>query len=160
MTVQELAQPGDVLLYSVTPKSGLVARLIATVQMWRKEGDYKTQYSHVSVVSGKPGYQFEAMFPKTREYVVDWQNPRLELWRVKGATQEQTKLALAWCAAHIGCYYNVGQILMGAFKLSNSYSCTMFVRQAWLHAGIDTVPSAGRFIGPNEFINPAIERIA
>lgn len=160
MTIQELAQPGDLLLYSVTPKSGLVARLIATVQIWRKEGTNKTQYSHVSVVSSRPGYQFEAMFPKTRESLVNWENPSLELWRVKGTKLDQVGLVLTWCAAHMGCYYDIGQILMGAFRLSNAYSCTKFARQAWLNANQDIVPNAGKFIGPNDLINPTIEKIS
>lgn len=160
MTVQEQARPGDLLLYSVTPKSGVVSRLIATVELWRKEGDYKTQYSHVSVVSSKQDYQFEAMFPKTRESQIDWTDPRIELWRVKDSTSDQVTQVLSWCRAHVNCYYDVGQVFMGFFRLSNTYSCTKFARQSWLDAGRDIVPGAGKFIGPNDLVNPTIERVA
>ena len=41
--------PGDIIFYSVTPQSGFIPRLIAIIQLIRREGVTKTQYSHVSI---------------------------------------------------------------------------------------------------------------
>ena len=150
---------GDLLFYKVTPQSNWIAKLIASVQIWRKEGTEAVSYSHVSIVSHDLNWQLEAHWPKTRLSPIDWTDPRIEVWRVKDATACDIHGILSWCYCNLDKPYDIGQILLGLFMWNNAYSCTEFVVKPFLLADIDLAPNAGSFIAPNELITDKIERI-
>ncbi len=159
MADKKLARPGDLLFYRVTPESGWIAKIIAIAQMIRSEGKSPTSYSHVSVIDADMNYQLEGIWPKTRRSKIDWEEQRLELWRVKGVKAAQIMKVHSWCYNHLNRWYSFGQIFLGLFTLSNHYSCTKFIRAAFQEVNKDLAPNAGRFLGPNEFISDRIKRV-
>lgn len=157
--IENLSQPGDLLFYKVTPQSGWKAKLIALVQLFRKEG-VSSSYSHVAIRIWNKELQAEAVWPCTRISSINWDNSSIEVWRVKNINSWEIETSVSWSLKNTGRYYDIGQLLLGLFTLKNSYSCTEFVQTAFKQAEIILGKDAGRFIGPNELIDTKIlERI-
>lgn len=146
-------QPGDLLFYKVTPRSGWMSKLIAVVQMVRGEGSSGTSYSHVALSDFNSNYQLESTPPKTRRGLVDWANPSIEVWRIKNVSAAQVSNALGWAYTHLNKPYDFSQILLGWITWSNGYTCAEFVKSAYDSTGVSLSPTAGRFVGPNELMN-------
>lgn len=154
-----IPMPGDLIFYPVTPRSGFVPRLIASVQLWRGEGSGKTMYSHVAIADFEPGWQFEAYVPRSRRSRIP-DGRDVEVWRVRGALPGHAEAVLHWARTHTGQWYDLGRALFGAFKMAHSNICTTFVASAWQEAGFDLSAKAGRFVGPNELIDSGLlERV-
>ena len=143
--------PGDLIFYPVTPKSGIIPRFIAAIQLLHGDGTGKTQYSHVSITDSDTDFELEAYVPKSRRHLIDWSKD-IELWRVIGATPEMIAVAIRWASGNLGQHYDIGQALFGIFKMAHSNICSTFVVGAWRDAGVSLADQAGRFIGPNELI--------
>jgi len=153
MNIKDQSLPGDLLFYKVTPQSSLKDRIIAIIQLFRKEGKSTSYYSHVSLLNWDKNSQLEAVWPKTRASQINWNDPCLEVWRFNPPlTPNQTKNILSWANSHLNCWYDLGQVFLGLFKLSNAYSCTKFIGEDYKSIGVDLTGKAGRFIGPNELI--------
>jgi uncharacterized protein YycO len=153
-----MLQPGDLLFYVVTPQSSWRARIIAIVEMLRREGSNTVNYSHVSIVDRCTCCQLEAVWPRTRRSMINWNN-NIEVWRVKDLNDSQINEALTWANLNLNKPYNLGQLLFGLFTLSNTYSCTQYVSSAFKVVGKDLAYNAGRFIAPNELQTDLIERV-
>jgi len=160
MVKRDLTNPGDILFYKVTSQSGFRAKIIAMAELFRKEGTGSTQYSHVAICDWNKDFQFEAVWPKTRISPIDWGNPDVEVWRVKGLSVVQISKVLVWAGINLGKPYDLGQALLGLFTWSNAYSCAEFVCTAFKEVPIDLAPNAGRFIAPNELVSDLIVHIA
>ena len=158
-TQLEKLRQGDLIFYKTTPQSWWLSRLIAVVQLLRKEGTSSTLYSHVSILDYDKMHQLEGIWPKTRISDIDWDYPGIEVWRVKDLTSEQRHAALTWSYCHLERPYDIGQVLLGLFTWDSAYTCSEFVVEAYRYVGIDLAPDAGRFLGPNEMISPLIERV-
>lgn len=152
MTTKSLVQPGDILFYKVSPKSALMSKLVAIAQLLRGEGKTFTSYSHVSLVDNDINYQLESRLPKTRRSTINWDDPSIEVWRVRDVSNTQIILALKWGYNNLNKWYDLGQICLGLFKSRNTYTCAEFVYNAYKDS-VDLASDAGKVIGPNELID-------
>jgi uncharacterized protein YycO len=152
-------QQGDLIFYKVTPQSWWLARLIAAVQLIRKEGTSSTYYSHVGLLNYDKDEILEGTWPESCISNIDWKDPSIEVWRIKNLNGLQRHAAMTWAHCHLSRPYDVGQILLGLFTWSSAYTCSEFVLEAYRNVGIDLAPHAGRFLGPNELITDKLERI-
>ena len=144
--------PGDILLYRVTPKSSLLARLIAVAQLLRREGESEKNYSHVSILEDE-GHQIEAVWPRSRRSVVDWSDKSIEVWRVVGIDPAIADKAVAAARSKIGLWYNLAEILFGFSRSKHSAICTRLVADCWASQGIDLSRGAGKILSPNELVS-------
>lgn len=149
--IREDAKPGDLLFYKVTPQSNWIARLIAIAQIWRKEGDGSTQYSHVSIITHRLT-QIEAVWPKVKESDVDWSSERLELWRINNISYLQAADIVLHAVQRIGQWYDLGNFFFGLFPSKQRQICTTLVTEAAKDVNITLARDAGDLITPNELI--------
>lgn len=142
-------QPGDIILYTVTPKSGWTSKLVAVGELFWGAGRGAKAYSHAAVLSYTKGRQFEAKWPLTGFYPVDSSRP-YEVWRITGVTDEQRKAVLRWCQAHTGQLYDmVGLLTFGLIRSRHRAVCSQFVGRAYAAAGIRIAPEGKRLLSPN-----------
>jgi len=145
-----LARPADILLYRVTPRSGIVAKIIAIAQIIRSEGRGPYIYSHVSIVANNTDYQIEAAWPKVRKSKIDWTNPGLELRRLPDLQAHRAALILIEAESSMGEWYNIGDMFFGLFQIPHAKICTKLVAVCAAKAGYWLGRDAGAFLSPDE----------
>ena len=156
----DYARPADILLYRVTPYSGIVAKIIAIAQLLRGEGKGPVLYSHASIVSNHTGYQIEAVWPQIRKYAIDWTDPCLELRRLPDMSDERAALILIEAETSIGEWYNIGDMFFGWFSIPHARICTQLVAACAAKAGYWLGKDSGAFLSPDELADDAqLERV-
>ena len=146
---KDLAFPGDLLFYRVTPKSSFRAKMIAWVQMLRGEGAGSFEYSHVAIVDIDTDYKIEAVWPRIRRVKINWGDQDMELCRVS-IMSWMGERAAEEAAKFIGRWYNVGQMLFGMVNWGKGRICTTLMRTAYQPMGMTLAEEAGDFLSPNE----------
>ena len=158
--IKDLAKPGDILLYRVTSKSGWISKLIASVQLWRSEGDEGPQYSHCAIVDMDRIHMVEAYWPRVRRVQIDWSVAGLELWRVQQSNDTQATFTVGWVRAKVGLPYDLGHAFFGLFDFKHAEKCTSLVTGPWKAHGRDLMAKAGKFLGPTELAeSPQLRRL-
>ena len=146
MTLQEQAQPGDAVFYRVGTSSAFVSKLIAVAELFGGLGDSPRLYSHVGIYIGN-GQLIEAYFPRCRLRAVDWDNPNLELWRVRGATPAECVQAIEYANNSIGDIYN----FVFCKYIKGLEYCSELYNQAYAAAGLN-LASQDKIISPDDLI--------
>lgn len=153
------ALPGDVLLYRVTPRSSLLARAIASLQLMGGEGEGPVQYSHAALAEGA-WTKVEASWPRVRRGAIDWGNPELELWRVAGPEASRGREASRAAAARVGQAYDLGELFFGLFRSRRRAICSRLVADAWMRAGVSLADDDDRLLSPNEIAaSPRLSKV-
>lgn len=159
--LRDLAQPGDILFYKTTPKSGITHRLIAAAELLLGKGDDTVQYSHVSLLSTFTDYQYEAVWPKLRYSKVDWNDPCIEIWRCKDITNEQVGKILRSASLRLGEWYNLLLIFTGFIKFQHAEICTTYIQDCYNVAGIKLASGGDARLTPNALSDDSqIEKIS
>ena len=149
--IRDLAVPGDLLFYRVTPSSSFNSRIIAILELLRGEGEGPIQYSHVAILDEDIDTRIEAVWPKVRSSKVDWNDPRLELWRrPMEASQAAVVTRVAW--EHIGDWYDLWGMVFGWRESSHSEYCTTLVVKVFDRIGVRLGVEAGKILTPNELL--------
>ena len=134
-TGHQLSIPGDIILYPAGPGSSWSSRLVVAGEIMAGLGEGMVAYSHATIISEVPGYQYEATFPLTGLYPIDTSR-QYEVWQLQGLTDEERKQILAWCRGHLGHLYNlIGVITFGRIELPGTYYCSQFDCLAYECAG-------------------------
>lgn len=141
--------PGDLILYNVTGNSELISRLVAAAQLSLGIGGGSEVYSHVAVLSDRPGWQFEAKFPLTGHFPIDTSRS-YEIWRIGKPTPDQRKGILNWCREHEGHLYNLSGLLTdGLIALRGTYVCSQFGATSYAANGIRIKAEGHRVLAPD-----------
>lgn len=141
-------QPGDIVLYPVTPRSELLSKLVAIGEMLLGAGKSNDSYSHAAVWESD-GWEYEAKWPRTGYYRIDHRRP-IEVWRIEGMTQDQRKKIIHWCATHCGEWYNlIGLLTFGLIGFHRTAVCSQFVGRAYAAAGVHIGLEGKRLLSPN-----------
>lgn len=126
--------PGDVVLYP--EDSELSSHLVAFGERIMGLGREGAEYTHAAVLSGMPGYQYEAKFPFTGQFKIDTSRS-YEVWRLGNPTELQRTQVLHWCDTHVGDFYNLtGVLTCGLVEIPGTYYCSQFVCLAYAAAGM------------------------
>lgn len=158
-TLPQMAKPGDLLFYRVTPKSSILSRLIASAQLLMGRGERPVQYSHVAILERDGMRCIEARWPKVQVNDVNWEDPELELWRYP-MSATLAALVLINARDHFGDYYDIGQLLFGWFDFKHAEICTTLVRSAFARVDLMLGAGSGKFPTPNDLVSdPALEFI-
>lgn len=133
-----LLKPADILLFKTTYRSSLASRFI----VWAQETFYhvskQADYCHVALVDKDTSLMLETTWPKTRVSKIDFSiAEQIEVYRVRGITDEQREKALIWGRSHIGEWYDVLLFLTGWIDTRNTEICSTFVSKAFREAGLD-----------------------
>lgn len=137
------------ILFPVTPHSSLASRIVAAAEIvcgvgWGLEG-----YSHCAIMSEKPGFQWEAKWPRVGLYPTQQSRPR-EVWRIEGLTLDQRRLILEYCATQQGNRYNViGLLSYGLLAPRHQEVCSQLVGNAYEHAKRPLCKEGKRIMSPN-----------
>src|SRR5579863_3393367 len=103
-------QPGDIVLYPITPKSPLINHLIGWVEILLGQRLPNCQYSHCAIVDLDTDYQIEAHFPKVRVSKIDPKRPK-EIYRYQRITTNQRVQIIKSAYLRLGEYYDIVQLL-------------------------------------------------
>lgn len=155
--LKDSAIPGDILLYRINPAAPWHDRLIAAGEILLREDSSSSIYYHTGLVAGLT--QYEAVVPRLTESIIDWDTPGLELWRVKDASPLEVSAALRWAKVHLGCWYDIGPYIFGLYSFKNTYTCSEYVRGAYLHANIDLAKTRQKLFTPNDLVTDKLIRI-
>lgn len=73
----------------------------------------------------KSGVKFEATWPKCQEWVIDWENPWMTVWRIRTVTPDDIKVIMALDDAAIGKQYDLAQfVTFGNLRLPSANICS------------------------------------
>ena len=159
--LKDLAQPGDILFYKTTPKSGLTHRIIAAGELLLGLGNGDVQYNHVSIVSTFTGFQYEAVWPRLRYSKINWDDPCIEIWRYRGITHEQAGAVLRAASVRLGEHYDLVLFLTGFLKSQHAEICTGYVVDSFTAAKLSLASGGDKRLAPNVLSqDPALDRIA
>ena len=159
LSLRDMAKPGDLLFYRVTPDSSLSCRVIAALELIRGEGKGPLQYSHVAILETDKDTIIEARWPRVRTAKVNWEDPDLELWRHPMTTPTALAVLIA-ARSHIGDMYDIMGLIFGALDSKHREICTTLVAKSFASMDITLGAGAGDILTPNELIrSPALHRI-
>jgi hypothetical protein len=127
-------QPGDVIAYPVTGRSGWTSRFVAIVQLLGGFGRRSEQWSHLTLVSDKPGWEYGAQWPKVGHFPIDTSRP-YEVWRIAELTDRQRADIIAYAKERVGDWYNMTGLLTGGLLgLPHTEVCSQEVGDAYAAA--------------------------
>jgi len=73
----------------------------------------------------RAGIKFEATWPLCQQWVIDWENPYMEVWRMRDIKLEDLKVIRALDDAAIGKQYDLAEfITFGNLRLPNAAVCS------------------------------------
>lgn len=151
-----IPQPGDLLFYKAHGRSWLLSRLISKLSHAAGEDSKRGRYCHVAMI-GQDETLLEMTWPRSRKTGLNIsklnEHYDLELWRVRAS--EWTKAgAVAWAQQNLGMKYDWSLILFGLFDNKHKEVCSTFVRQAYLHGGVDLYPGGmyEKISSPSELV--------
>lgn len=141
--------PADILLDVVTSDSPWSSKLVADGQLWLGEGTREKQYSHATILSNSPGWNYEAVFPWSGYHKIDYSRT-FEIWRIKEITDEERQKVLRWCAKHTGEMYNLlGIVTCGYLGLPHTAVCSEWVGRAFASVGIKIPFEGHKLLSPD-----------
>jgi len=161
MISKSLLRSGDLLFYRPTKKSGISAWFITWAQnVIGKSPIHGPGYCHVALIDEDTDYLFEARWPKTRRWKINWKkldkHYKIELWRVRKGNVEKVKKVVKWCSENLGLFYDIGLFIWGLFDFKHAEVCSTFVSKAWAEAGVvfkeTKMIAGGALITPDEII--------
>ena len=140
-----MMQLADILLFRVGPKSTLLDRLIGWGQRVIHQAPTKLEYCHVAMIGPDPDSLFEARWPRIHNILLDMPDLQLhnpvEVYRLKGITQQQVNTVLEYAKHREGEWYNLTAILtFGAIQLGHSAVCSQYVWECFTAAGVCLCP--------------------
>jgi uncharacterized protein YycO len=95
----------------------------------------------VALVDKDTDLVLEAKWPKikisTLEADTYKQRDQIEVYRVRGITDEQIETTLNWAHSHVGEYYDVLLLLTGWVDMKHSEICSTYVSKSFKEAGLD-----------------------
>ncbi len=144
-------QPGDVILYPVTPRSGWTSKFVAFAEMGVGAGRGVVMYSHAAIMAEKTGKQYEAKWPKTGLYNIDTRRT-YDVFNLGRPTKDQREDILAFCRARCGEWYNmIGLLTGGLLGLPHTEVCSQFDGLAYASARppIKISREGQRLLSPN-----------
>ena len=131
-------QPGDLLLFRVTPGSTLLDKLIGWGQKRIHQAPTDAAYCHVAIVGPDAGSMYEAVAPKPHNIPIDWskltKRNTIDVFRVTGATPEQVAKVMAYCQKVVdaGTHYDwLAIATMGLVQLGRDCVCSQLAWQGW-----------------------------
>ena len=135
MINKKLLKSGDILLFRETHRSTLFQRLIVWGQKTFYHVPSQARYCHVALVDKDTDYMLEAVWPKTRQSKIDFSTYKakeiIEVYRVRGITDEQINKTLDWAHNNLGKWYNILDFLSGWLQIKHTYICSTFVSTAF-----------------------------
>lgn len=142
-----ILQPGDILLYRVTPNSPWHDKVIAWGEQLLKKKFTKFNYCHVAMVDYDTDLILEAVWPWTHLTLFPGKgNNPVEVYRVKDVTPEQVKLAITWAHQNLGVWYDLGRLFFGLFPSRHKVICSTYIDYSW--------DNAGRSLGDGKLLSP------
>lgn len=128
-------RPGDIVLYPVSGCDSWESRIVGIGQLMFGSGKGHEQFSHAAVLSEKPGWEWEAKWPRVGHYAID-QARNYEVRRPKRYTDEQRQKVLSWFGVHAGDRYDLVCLLtFGLVQLPGAAVCSQAVDLALRFAG-------------------------
>jgi hypothetical protein len=142
-------KPGDLILYTVSGRSGWTSKLVAIGQLLVGVGRGTEQYSHVAILSNRPGRQWEWKFPRSGEFRVD-RTRAYEVWRIGEPNEYQRQRILDYCAVCRGEWYNlIGLFTDGLLGLPHTAVCSQGAGRAYEFSGIRIGTEGKTFPAPD-----------
>ena len=127
-------EPGDIIAYTVNGASGWTSKFVAIVQLIFGLGRGVENFSHLTLVSDKPGWEYGAQWPKVGHFPID-KSRAYEVWRVSGLTLHQRREIIWYAQSRVGDWYNMlGLLTGGLLQLHHSEVCSQEVGDAYAWA--------------------------
>lgn len=151
--------PGNVILYPVTGRSGWTSKFVAIGELLFGSGHGLELYSHVAIVSERPGYQWEWKWPFAGEFPID--HKRIyEVWEVGTPSDVQRQRILDYCVSCRGEWYNmIGLLTFGLLGLKRTAVCSQGAGRAYAHAGIHISAQGKPLLSPNAIADKRTARM-
>ena len=141
MINKKLLKPCDILLFRTTHRSTWTDRFIVWAQHTFYHIPPQARYCHVALVDKDTDLVLEAKWPKikisTLEADTYKQRDQIEVYRVRGITDEQREKVLAWAHEHVGEYYDVLLLLTGFIDAKHSEICSTYVSKSFRNASLE-----------------------
>lgn len=156
-------KPGDILLFRSTHRSTLSERLIVWGQKTFYHVPKNARYCHVALVDKDTDFMLEAVWPKTRISKIDFsshkQREKMEIYRVRGITDEQIEKTLAWAHNHLGEWYDIPLFLTGWIDIKHAEVCSTFVTHCFESASLEIphVNDDQKLILPDDFYGDDVQ---
>ncbi len=150
---------GDILLCRVKPESHFTSKFIVFGQKLLGRSRVDQNYCHVAIIDKDTTFLYEARWPKTRRWRIDWDHLdkyySVEHWRVRGSTPAKTKVVLAWLNEHLGEWYDLPLFLFGWIDFKHAEVCSTYLVNAWAQVNVNFQPNVSygkpvRLITPDE----------
>lgn len=146
-----MPEPGDIILYPVTPRSGWTSAAVALGE-WGVHSGRRTDevfYSHATIKHTKVDHEYASQWPRSGQFRCDmlrvW-----EVWRLTSLTPVQRLAVLDWCRANMGEWYNmIGLLTGGLLGLPRTAVCSQFVGRAYAAAGVHIHAGGLKLLSPN-----------
>jgi hypothetical protein len=127
--------PGDVVLYTVSGCDSWESRIVGIGQLIFGAGRGHEQFSHAAVLSHRPGWEYEAKWPRIGHFEID-QSRDYEIRRPKHYTEHQRYEVLLWFRSHEGDLYDLVCLLtFGLIQLPGAEVCSQAVDLALRFSG-------------------------
>lgn len=164
MIDKSILQPGDIILCRPIKTSLWSSWFISWGQHVLDQAPSEENYCHVAMLAADTDYLYEAKFPKTRLWKIDWvhmdERYGVELWRVKNVTPEQIAKAIEFADGHTGEWYDLPLFLWGCFDFKRAEVCSTYVQHSYEAAGIEvSVEGPGKKLTTPDEIAANIEVI-
>jgi hypothetical protein len=164
---RNILHPGDILLFKPRGNVSFSDTLIIWGQKLFRQVPRKDKYVHVALVDRDTRFILEAKWPKTRRsnLITTKSNSKykIEVYRVRGITEEQIKFALDWAHEHLDEWYDVPLFLTGFLYIKHTQICSTYVSNSFKAAKLDIPYGCGnkKFIVPDDYAidNARLERI-
>jgi len=160
-------QPADILLFRTTHRSTWIDRFIVLAQKILYHVPPQARYCHVALVDKDTNLILEARWPKIKISKIDFsthkQRDKIEVFRVRGITDEQREKVLQWAHDHVGEWYDVLLLITGFIDTKHAEICSTYVSKAFKAANLE-IPYGNnnkKLILPDDFYgdNSRLERI-
>lgn len=129
-----ICQPGDLIFFAATPRGPILRRLIGAFQLLSGDGQDRV-YGHVAIAEDSQT-MIEETWPRARRRAIELSDPSVEVWRVRGATKYQCRVAVVNAQNNVGELYDLGGFFFGLFPNRHRAICSTFVARAWQEAGV------------------------
>lgn len=154
--------PADVIAYPVNGQSALSSRAVAIVQLVVGVGRGSENWSHLTLASDRPGWEYGAQWPRVGHFPIDASRP-YEVWRLAELTDDQRRAILDYARSRVGDWYNmIGLLTGGILGLPHTEVCSEMVGDSYAAArpAILLAKEGQRLLSPDAALDyPSARRI-
>ena len=127
--VRDLPNP-EAEVEEVQPGIFKVYKSETWIEEVKKETPFEGEFDCQKLLKSESGIKLEATWPKCREWVIDWENESMEVWRCRNLTDENIADIIKLNQDMVGWDYNIAEFLtFGLLNQAAAKICSQFVAE-------------------------------